>query len=99
MNESEKHFISPMIFHDEVLTDNKKIADKETIFSYMLRNPIILIAFIIVGYYIYPTLWKKEYFMALSEDYNNKRILEDDDLYGYINYRRGLYVSVRSNFS
>ncbi len=46
-------------------------------------------------------MWNKEYFSNLSIEYNNKKILDGKgkDVYDYINYRRGLYVSVRSNFS
>lgn len=95
-----QHFISPIIFHDEETKENVKVDLKQSIISYMLRNPLIIFAFLVVGFYVYPLLWKKEYFMNLSEDYNNKRILENyDNIYDYINYRRGLYVSVRSNFS
>ena len=95
-----EHYISPVIFHDEETNENNKIDLKDSIISYMLRNPLILFGFMIVGFYVYPYLWKKEYFMNLSEDYNNKKILENHNkLYDYINYRRGLYVSVRSNFS
>jgi len=89
-----------LIFHDEETKENEKINLKDTIISYMLRNPLFLFGFLFVGFYIYPNLWKKEFFMNLSEDYNNRRILDNHDkLYDYINYRRGLYVSVRSNFS
>ncbi len=102
LNEGEKHFVSPVIFHEDPDAKKDSIEEKETIFSYMLRNPFILIMFIVFGYYIYPNLWKKDYFMALSEDFNNKRHLDDRgsvETYDYINYRRGLYASVRSNFS
>ncbi len=95
-----KHYISPIIFHDEETKENHKVNLKDSIMSYMLRNPLILFGFLVIGFYVYPTLWKKEFFMELSEDYNNKRILDNHDkIYDYINYRRGLYVSVRSNFS
>jgi hypothetical protein len=88
-----------MIFHDESTKD--KIHYDETIFSYMLKNPYLIFISLLLGYYIYPTLWNKEYFTNLSDEYNNKRILTDQgqNIYDYINYRRGLYVSVRSNFS
>ena len=113
MNEDIKHFISPVIFHDEETDEKKsKIKYEETILDSFLKNPILIILFLIFGYYIYPTLWKKEYFMALSEDYNNREIIKyslentnkkhvekDERIYDYINYRRGLYASVRSNFS
>jgi hypothetical protein len=101
LNENEgKHYISPMIFHDESTKDST-INHEETILSYMLKNPYLIFAAIILGYYIYPTLWNKEYFTKLSSDRNNQRILanQGQDIYDYINYRRGLYVSVRSNFS
>jgi len=95
-----QHFMSPVIFHDEETKENKKIDLKDSIVSYMLRNPLIIFGFLLFGFYVYPILWKKEFFMELAEDYNNKRILDNKDkLYDYINYRRGLYVSVRSNFS
>ena len=101
INKNEvEHYISPVIFHDEETKENNKIDLKDTIISYMLRNPLIIFGFLLVGFYVYPLLWKKEFFMELAEDYNNKRILDNKDkLYDYINYRRGLYVSVRSNFS
>ncbi len=95
-----QHYMSPVIFHDEETKENKKIDLKDSIVSYMLRNPLIIFGFLLFGFYVYPILWKKEFFMELAEDYNNKRILDNKDkLYDYINYRRGLYVSVRSNFS
>ena len=98
-NEIE-HYISPVIFHDEETKENNKVDLRDTIVSYMLRNPLILFGFLLFGFYVYPLLWKKEFFMELAEDYNNKRILDNHDkLYDYINYRRGLYASVRSNFS
>ena len=98
-NEIE-HYISPVIFHDEETKENNKVNLKDTIISYMLRNPLIIFGFLIFGFYVYPILWKKEFFMEIAEDYNNRRILDNHDkLYDYINYRRGLYVSVRSNFS
>jgi hypothetical protein len=101
LNEDDKHYISPVIFHEEPEAKKDKIKDNETIFSYMLKNPYLIFIFLIFGYYIYPTMWKKEYFMALSEDFNNKKHLKDggENIYDYINYRRGLYASVRSNFS
>jgi len=102
MNEDNKHFVSPFIFHDESLDEFKKnkIKYDQTVFATILKNPILLLIFVIFGYYIYPSLWKKDYFMALSEDFNNLKLVDDEnDLYDYINYRRGLYVSVRSNFS
>lgn len=95
-----EHFISPVIFHDEETKETNKVNLKDSIVSYMLRNPLILFGFMLFGFYVYPLMWKKEFFMELAEDYNNKRILDSHDtLYDYINYRRGLYVSVRSNFS
>jgi hypothetical protein len=74
---------------------------EDTIFSYLLKNPFLIFVFVVFGYYIYPTMWNKEYFSNLSIEYNNKKILDGKgkDVYDYINYRRGLYVSVRSNFS
>ena len=108
MNEGDQHYISPVIFHDESETKKGTVDYKDTIISTMLKNPLIILIFIVFGYYIYPTLWKKEYFMALSEDYNNRELVtsnlgyiktNSNGVYDYINYRRGLYVSVRSNFS
>ena len=106
LNENQKHFISPIIFHDESTTQNKKpIEYKESISETFLKNPLLIILFITISYYIYPSLWKKDYFMALSEDYNQRDLIKHsnpknpENIYDYINYRRGLYVSVRSNFS
>jgi hypothetical protein len=103
LNDQEKHYISPVIFHDDSDTSKSKIEYQESISNTILKNPLLIIIFIIFGYYIYPTLWRKDYFMALSEDYNNRDILKSstdtESIYEYINYRRGLYVSVRSNFS
>jgi hypothetical protein len=100
LNEDDKHFISPLVFHDDTDEKKSKINYEETVFSTIIKNPTIIFLFIIFGYYFYPNLWKKDYFMAASEDYNNKRLsLNDEKIYDYINYRRGLYSSVRSNFS
>jgi len=102
LNESDRHYISPTIFHDEGEKTKDRLEYKETIFSTILNNPLYIILFIVFGYFIYPSLWRKDYFMALSEDYNNRDLIlhcSSDSLYDYINYRRGLYVSVRSNFS
>lgn len=102
LNEDDRHFISPLIFHEDPDAKKDSVVEKETIFSFMLKNPFYLFIFIIIGYYIYPNLWKKDYFMSLSEDFNHIQHLKNkktSDTYDYINYRRGLYASVRSNFS
>jgi hypothetical protein len=107
-SDQSSHYISPLIFHDEesFIKGKSKITHKDTVFSFLLRNPFFVFFFIVIGYYIYPSLWNKDYFMALSENYNNKKVLDilksqqrDESIYDYVNYRRGLYVSVRSNFS
>ncbi len=89
------------MFHDENENENRnKIRYEETVFTTIIKNPIVIFIFILFGYYIYPSLWKKDYFMALSEDFNNLKLSKEDvRVYDYINYRRGLYASVRSNFS
>lgn len=98
LNKDNKHFVSPVIFHDQ--PNDKTLNEKETVFSYFLRHPLLIFGFIIVGYYIYPLMWKKDYFVNLAFETNNKRVLlESENIYDYINYRRGLYVNVRSNFS
>ncbi len=102
LNQSDQHFISPVIFHDEQKEGTQHLTKEDTILGLMLKNPLLLFAFIIFGYYIYPTLWRKEYFMALGEEFNDSTIgnmKRESDVYDYINYRRGLYVNVRSNFS
>jgi hypothetical protein len=100
LNNEERHYISPVIFHEDPENSKNKTREEDTIFSYMLKNPFIILIFLTIGYYIYPNMWKKDYFMALSEDFNNKKIIDENrKIYDYINYRRGLYVSVRSNFS
>jgi len=99
-NNTNNNYISPAIFHDEEEENNKHNikADSDSPLKILLANPIVLMIFLSVGYYFYPMLWKKEYFMNLSQDFNNLKLL-NQNTYDYVNYRRGLYISVRSNFS
>lgn len=95
-----KHFISPLIFHDEESKSNEKGDLKGGVVNFLLKNPFIIFGFLLFGFYFYPLMWNKEFFMNLSDDYNNKKIIDNHkNIYDYINYRRGLYASVRSNFS
>ena len=75
----------------------------------ILSNPFVILLVLILISYIYPNIWKKENYCELSLRRNNKRLQiimndiiannDNKNLYNYINYRRGLYANVRSNFN
>jgi hypothetical protein len=101
VDNKENHFVSTAIFQEE---STKKFEENETPLSILLKNPLLMIIFFITGYILYPKLWKKEYFSKRSLERNNDNIYlsyrdNGETLYNYMNYRRGLYACVRSNFS
>ena len=101
VDKENKHYISTAIFQEE---NTKKFHEKDTPISILIRNPLGIIIFFIVVYILYPRLWKKEYFSKRTLERNNLTIFKTYNSiyytrYNYINYRRGLYACVRSNFS
>lgn len=91
-----------------------EVNEDNSILKTILSNPLLLLLLFGFSYYVYPKIWNKKDYSNLSLHRNNIKILriydshylDNDDcsfknkeLYDYINYRRGLYVNVRSNFN
>ena len=77
----------------------EEVESDESPLRAFLASPLIFLSFFTAVYLVYPQLWNKAVIVEASKRMNEEKLVENcNDLAGYVSYRKGLYVNVRSNF-